>query len=176
MGKLIYGVLIVLVCLVVIAFFMPWVKLESTPLAGKFTKILVGKEAKVSESISAYQVPTMANTEDARLSITVIRILNPDIEDADKKVFLIWLVPFLAVGIIVTSLILRKNKWVHLAYAAIGIFIFAFGAYRITNLKLDRTFLDVTIGPGLWLTLWAYLGIGLCELFLGTFPKVPHSR
>lgn len=176
MNKLVYGVMVVLVLLIIAAFFMPWVKIESTALADKFTKILIGKETKVSASISAYQVPTAANSEDARLAVAVMRILNPDIEDTDKKILLIWLVPILAIAILTLSLLFRKNKWVHLAFAAAGILIFAFGVYRINNLNLDKTFLDVTVGPGLWLTLWAYLGIGLCELFLGTFPQVPRSR
>ena len=164
MNKICYGLMAVLVLLIIVAFFMPWVSVESTPVVSELSRIFTKKEVKISQSISAYHVPMLANTEDARLANSVIKILNPDTQDAGKNSFLIWLVPLLAVAILLLSILFSKNKWVHLASAAVGILIFVIGVYRIKTLNLNQIILNVAIGPGLWLTLWAYLGIGVCAL------------
>jgi len=162
MNKICSGLMAVLVLLIIVAFFMPWVSVESTPLVGELSKIFSKKEVSISQSISAYQVPMLANARDARLATSVIKILNPDAQDAGQKSSFIWGVPLLAVAILALSILFRKNKWVHLACAAAGISIFVIGVYRIKTLNLNQIILNVTIGPGLWLTLWAYLGIGVC--------------
>lgn len=164
MRKVCSSVMAVLVFLIIVAFFMPWVGIESTQAAGKLSEILTGEERRVSQTVSAYQVPRLANTKDTRLAISVIKIMNPGVKDADKKSFLVWVVPLLAVTILALSILFKNNKWLHLACALIGILIFSIGVYRIKSANLSQALLNIAIGPGLWLTLWAYLGLGLCEL------------
>lgn len=46
----------------------------------------------------------------------------------------------------------------------IGVMIFVVGSYKIKTTDLDKLVLNARIGPGLWLTLWGYLGLGLMGL------------
>ncbi len=61
-------------------------------------------------------------------------------------------------------MVLGNNKWLHLAVGIVGIVIFAFAVYKIKTTDLDKLILQVTMGPGLWLTLWSYLGIGAVSI------------
>jgi hypothetical protein len=94
----------------------------------------------------------------------MVRIFKPGVKDADKKSFLIWGVPGLAVIILLMSYFLGKNKWVNLAYGLLGVLIFVVAVYKIKTTDLDKLVLNIAIGPGLWLTLYGYLGMGLAGL------------
>ncbi|MBN2120299.1 MAG: hypothetical protein JW734_04525 [Candidatus Omnitrophica bacterium] len=155
--------LIVLVAIIAVAFFLPWVSVQSKA-AGAVTEILTGKRQEKIDAISAYSVPVMANSNESRLMISIIKIFNPKIENADKKSYLIWSIPLLAVVILILNLVLGKNRWLNLIVGILGIAIFAVAVYKIKTTDLDKLVLQITIGTGLWLTLWSYLGIGILSI------------
>jgi hypothetical protein len=166
-------VLLVLVALIVVSFFMPWISVKSEAVGG-ITKVLTGKKQSQMASISAFQVPVLANSEESRFMISVIKIFSPNIKDADKKSFLIWVVPSLAVLILAVKSILKNNKWADLTIGIIGCVIFSVAFFKIQTTDLDKLVLKVVIAYGLWITLLAYLGIGL--LSLGSFLKLLKSK
>ncbi len=162
----------VLAVVIVVAFFLPWVSVSS-PAAGKITKFLGGNEKVALASISGFQVPVLANGPDSRLMITIIQLFNPGVKDADKKSYLIWVIP--ALGVLMAGLFgfLGKNKWLNLVFAIVGILIFSVAAYKINTTDLNKIVLKVHISSGLWLVLYAYLAMGLLCLahFFGIIRK-----
>jgi len=160
MAKLYNTVMLALAVLVIAAFFMPWVTVKSEQV-GMVSKILTGKKQAVIDNISAYQVPVMANGPDARLMMSVIKIFNPNVKDADKKSFLILGIPLLAVIIFVASYFLGNNKWANLIIGIIGAAIFIVAVYKIKTTDLDKLVLKIEMGLGLWLTLWSFLFMGV---------------
>jgi len=159
MSKLYNMAMMALSVLVIIAFFLPWVSVKSEPV-GIFSKILAGKKQAMIDNISAFQVPILANGPDAKLMLSVIRIFNPGVKDADKKSFLIWGIPFLAVVIFAVSCFFGGNKWVNLIIGILGAAIFIIAAYKIKTTNLNKLVLNIEMGPGLWLTLWSFLLMG----------------
>jgi len=157
--------LAILICalIIIVAFFLPWVKVESEAV-GTFSKILTGKQQQLISNISAFQVPIMANDQDARLMISIIKIFNPKVENADKKSYLIWSIPILAALMLLVSFLYGKNKWVNLILGVISCLIFFVAVYKIKTTNMDKLVLKVTTAPGLWLALWGYLGIGIAGL------------
>jgi len=156
-------IMAVLVLVIVVSFFLPWVSVESQAVGG-VTKLLTGKEQAKIDSISGFKVPVLANSEESRFMITVIKIFQPDIKDADKKSFLIWGVPLLAVVMLGLTHMLKDNKWVRLAIGIIGVVIFVFATFKIATTNLDKLVLNIKIGYGLWLILIGYLGIGILQI------------
>lgn len=155
--------MLILVVVIVIAFFLPWVSVESAAV-GKVSKLLTGKKQEVIGSISGFKVPILANSEESRFMITVIKIFQPDITNADKKSFLIWGVPFLAVIIFLVSNAYKTNQWIRLGFGVLGILIFVGATYKIITTDLDKMVIKVNIGYGLWLILFGYLGIGILQI------------
>ena len=150
-------IMIALVVLIVVSFFMPWVRVES-PLTGGVTKILTGKEQSVIDQVSGMDVPLMANSSESRFMISVIKIFNPGIKDADKKSWLILGVPGLSIVILLVSWFLDKNKWVNLGFGILGCAIFGVAVFKLMTTDLDKLVLKVSIAHGLWLLLLGYLG------------------
>lgn len=149
-----------LAAVVVLSFFLPWV-IASSSQVGFVSKVLTGKEQSDVARISAFQVPVYANGEESRLMISIIKILKPQIENADKKSYLIWLIPILAVIIFLLIFFIGDNPWVNIAIGILGVLIFVVALYKIKTTDLDKMVLQIKIGIGLWLTLLGYLGMGL---------------
>ncbi|MDP8266624.1 MAG: hypothetical protein P9M07_06740 [Candidatus Aceula meridiana] len=163
-SKIVYGICVIVIF---VAFFLPWVNVHSAPLGG-ITKLIAGKEAGPLYMISAYQVPIMANGPDSRLMISVIKIFKPQITDADKKSWAIWGIPLFAVLMGAIGVLMKENeikKWVYLAFGIVGCAIFAVAVFKIKTTDLDKMVLQITMGRGLWLTLWGFFVMGLVSFY-----------
>ena len=160
MSKLYNMAMPALAALMIIVFFLPWVAVKSEQV-GMVSKVLTGKKQAVIDNISAFRVPILANGPDARLMMSVIKIFNPNVKDADKKSFLIWGIPFLAVVIFVVSHFFGSNKWVNFIIGVLGAAIFIVASYKIKTTNLNKLVLNIEMGPGLWLTLWSFLLMGI---------------
>ncbi len=152
--------MLVLTVIIFISFFLPWVNIESAVVGG-LSKILTSKESATISSISGFKVPILANGQDSRLIISIIQLFNPGVKDADKKSYLIWGVPGLAVLMLVLFWFLGKNKWLNLGFGVAGILIFLVAVFKIATTNMDKLIMKVSIGFGLWLLLVGYLCIGL---------------
>ena len=155
-------IMIVLVAIIFISFFLPWVSVESKAM-GTVTKLLKGKEQAKLQAISGFQVPVLANSDQSKLMISIIKLFQPGIKNADKKSYLIWVVPLLAVMMLIVNKTVKRSKRVYLAFGVIGIAIFAVGTFKITTTNLDKLVVNARIGFGLWLVLIGYLGIGIVQ-------------
>lgn len=164
--------MVALVVLIVVSFFLPWISVESAAIGG-ITKVLTGKKQATIDSVSGFRVPILANSEESRFMITIIKIFNPNIKDADKKSWLIWMVPGLAVILLVLRRFFESNKWFYLGVGLLGTLIFVVTVFKITTTDLDKLVLKVDIAVGLWLLLVGYLGIGILNLvrFVGIIKK-----
>lgn len=155
------NIALALAAVIVISFFLPWVSVEAG-LAGKLTKMINIEEQKVQlYSISGFKVPILANSEESRLMITVIKIFEPNITNADKKSFLIWVVPILAIAMFFAGDIFKNNKWVFLGIGVMGVLIFLGSTIKILTTDLDKVVMKINIGYGFWLVLIGYLGLGI---------------
>jgi hypothetical protein len=134
-------------------------------IAGGISKFFSGEEKTSLKTISGFQVPILANGPDAKLMISIIKLFNPGVTDADKKSWLIWWIPGLAVALLLLILFLGKNKWVNLGVGVLGTAIFSVATYQLLKTNLDKFIMHVVIAAGLWFILWSYLGIGLVSLF-----------
>ncbi len=160
MGKLPFFIAVVLALAIFVCFFLPWVSIESQ-VVGQFSKVLTGKKQASIDTISGFQIPILANRSDSRFIMSIIKIFNPDIKDADKKSFLIWVVPLLAIILAGLVLAIGKNKWFNLTLAVVGVGIFLGAVYKIKTTDLNKLVLNVRIAGPLWCILWSYLGMGL---------------
>ena len=163
------NLMLFLVIVIVVAFFLPWISVESA-VVGKVSKILTGKTQATIGSVSGFKVPILANSEESRLMIAVIKIFQPDITNADKKSFLIWVIPLLAVVIFLVGNAPKTNQWIRLVFGVLGILIFVGVTYKIITTDLDKMIIKVNIEYGLWLIIFGYLGIGILQI--GEFLKL----
>ena len=167
----IYKVLMfIFAAIIIVSFFLPWVSVESKQV-GAFSKLLTGKSQGTIDSISGFRIPIVANSGDSRLMLSIIRIFNPNVKDADKKSFAVWGIPILALLIFLASVYFGKNRFINLAFGLIGCAVFFVALFKIKTTDLDKLVLNVNIAPGMWLILYSYLAIGILGFlsFAGVF-------
>jgi hypothetical protein len=145
---------------VMVSFFMPWISID-TPAKGMISKFVKLESRSSLMKISGYQVPILANRRDSRLMIGVIKLYNPGVNDADKKSWLIWVVPLLALFLALVHAGIKENRWFNLAVAVIGMLIYAAGVYKLKTVNMDKIVMNVNILSGVWMALFGYFGMGI---------------
>ena len=173
MSKALRVAMLIFAIIVCVSFFLPWVNVESS-VAGSISKLISGTKQASLKTISGFQIPILANGPDAKLMITIIKIFNPAVTDADKKSWLIYGVPGLAAALFVLVLFLGENKWVNLGLGVLGVVIFTVATFKIKTTNLDKLVLNIAIAPGLWILLLSYLGIGVVNLL--SFSKLHFAK
>lgn len=161
MKKSVYALLIFILAVIInVSFFLPWLSIESKPI-GSISKLLTGKSQTHIDTLNGFKIPIRANSSDARFMISVVKIFHPGMKNIPKNSFYIWLLPLIAVISFGASYFFRRTRLVALLIAIAGFSIFSIGFYKITHTDLERLILTVRIGSGLWLTLYAYLAMGI---------------
>ena len=173
MGNIYKILILILVAVIVVGFFLPWINVESKQM-GTFTKLLTGKQQKTLHYISGLDIPVLANSDESRLIVTIAQIFNPDIQDVDKKSFLVLAVPILALIILLLAWFQGKNLWVSLMIGIVGCAVFSFALYKIKTTDLEKAILQIKIGLGLWAILYSYLAIGVVSI--ANFVKLTVDR
>ncbi|MDP8212744.1 MAG: hypothetical protein P9X22_05565 [Candidatus Zapsychrus exili] len=167
------ALMIAIVIIIFIAFFLPWINVESAAVGG-ITKLLTGKKQALIDSISGFDVPILANSDESRFMISVIRIFAPGVKNAGAMSFLIWLVPGFSLAMLGLSTYFQKNKWVHVALGAFGVVIFSAASFVILTTDLDKLVMKVNIQYGIWILLLGYLAFGVLEIY--SFFKVQLKK
>ncbi|MFO8053302.1 MAG: hypothetical protein R6U54_05045 [Candidatus Omnitrophota bacterium] len=152
-----------LVVVIFVSFFLPWISVESEAM-GKLSKLLTGKAQANIDAVSGFQIPILANGEESRFMVSIIKIFKPEINNADKKSFLVWIMPLLAIALFFISIGFKNKKLIKLLIGIVCIAIFAGAVYKINTTDLDKLVLNVKIAYGLWMALFGYLTLGLVEL------------
>lgn len=153
----------VLVAIIVVSFFLPWVSVESQA-AGILGKIFSDKKTVSVEHFSGFRIPLVANSEDAKLITAVVHLFYPKMQDVGEKSKLVWVMPIGALILLCLVYLLGDKKTVNLALVCIGLAVFFAGIFKIFTTDLDKVVFKVVIGIGMWLTLCGYGAIGLASL------------
>jgi hypothetical protein len=176
MKKFVLAGLIVFAAIVIVAsFFMPWAELSASVTkvskeltGGKFIRELsritgaigeIGGNIKIRTSVSGYDIPSMVNKKSSKVAVSLAQGLLKDAKDIDKKAALVFLLPIFAVVCAALAVIGLKNKLSVILMLIISGAISLGGLYRLKTLDLASLPVDITIGKGLWQTMYAYLFI-----------------
>lgn len=157
-----YRNVIVAICAAIVVwfFFLPWIKVHSTTV-GAMKGIVGGEHSAAIITASGAGVPGIANGPLARTLIEILGKLFGSIENADKKSYLVWIVPALAVVFMALSLACR-GWWFVSALLGLLCMAIAMGATcKLLMTNLDGLLFRVQICFSLWaiLTVFGIMGV-----------------
>ncbi|MEA3490005.1 MAG: hypothetical protein U9R44_06690 [Candidatus Omnitrophota bacterium] len=181
MNKTIFPVLIILASIfIVAAFFMPWARVATsvtgvskeltgsvskTPIAGK----VVGDLTRVTDAISAfgdieikttvrgYKIPAMVNSDTSKVALSLAQILFKGAEGIDKKSYLVYLSPILAILCGLLAALGIKSRIYVLILIIISGVISTAGLYNLYTMDVNSMAVKITIAKGLWYTMYSFL-------------------
>ena len=179
---------LVVICAIAIihGFFMSWAKantsatkvakglvneasgpLEDSPFAGKFInffnkateKVANLGDIEVKTAVSGYDIPTLVNKKSSQIAIAIASVIFKDAKDLDKKSMLVYLLPLFALVCIGLAVIGLKNKIAVMVMVILSGAIAVGGLYNLMTVNLSNKVVQISIGQGLWQTMYAYLSI-----------------
>lgn len=126
--------------------------------------------SKLPTRVNGPAIPAFINRQDNAVAIALAEMLTGQ-RDIGKKSYAVYLVPGLA---LVLGLLLAAVGRVPVACWAVAVMSAAVagaGCWKLLTANTQSLMVAITIGPGLWLSLWAYVGLALCAALLALLPR-----
>lgn len=120
--------------------------------------------------VNGPDIPAFVNRKDNAVAIALAEMLAKQ-KDIGKKSYAVYLLPGLAVliGLLLTAL--GGVPAVGWALAALSAGVAGAGFYKLLTTQINSMAVTIVIGEGLWVSLWAYVGLALCAVLLALVPR-----
>ncbi len=180
----------------VAGFFLPWVKMNAMPsetleqLAAEVARQLGAKEDYYLKDLlvlkdhqiraanhapfsgmTGYQLPGQINQRDingmrARLALETFF----GSKATEQKALLVYAYPLVAFASFLMLLCVRNNRRLFLIPSILALALYFWTRYRIATTELERSLIQVQIGWGIWICLYALLFIALIMIIFAFLP------
>ncbi|MBI4598435.1 MAG: hypothetical protein HY737_08560 [Candidatus Omnitrophica bacterium] len=117
--------------------------------------------------ISGAQIPQMANSQHAQLAVAIMEMLTGKRQQVGLQSAAVYLLPGIAVGCAALLTWLPRPWWLPYAVSGLCATLAAAGFWKLSTTNTAGLLIAVTVGPGLWLSLWAYVALAVCAAALG---------
>jgi hypothetical protein len=128
--------------------------------------------ADIPKEVSGIQIPQMANQKNAQTALALMELLTGKQEYLGLKSYAVYLLPGIALlcGLLLT--VVNRQRLVPWGVAGLCAVIASVGFWKLLTTNLQSLMVAITIGPGLWLSLWAYVGLAAAAVLSGVLmPK-----
>jgi len=131
--------------------------------------------SKIPTEVSGAQIPQWANRQDAKVVLALAEMLTGQ-QQLGAKSYAVYLVPGLALlfGILLTAA--GRRRLLCGLIALLSMAVAGGGFWKLLTTNTDSLLVDIAIGRGLWMSLWAYAGLGLCALLLALYNARTFNR
>ena len=115
----------------------------------------------IPQQVSGAQIPQMANQKNAKVATSLLELLTRERQQIGLKSYAVYLVPGIALlcGLLLT--VVGQRTAVAVGIAAVSLGIAGTGFWKLLTTNTQALFVAIRIGPGLWISLWAYVALAL---------------
>lgn len=116
--------------------------------------------------VSGFELPRVVNRSDTKVALALLEMLTGH-GQLGLKSYLVYLLPGTAMLCALLVTIFRRYR---LACLLIGLLCGAVagaGFWKLLTVKTESLMAHITIGLGLWLSCWAYVGLAVAAMLLG---------
>ena len=131
--------------------------------------------SKIPTQVSGADIPRLANQQDAQVALALAEMFTGQ-RELSTKAWLVYLVPGLALAAGVLLTLGRRLRWICASVGALCLGIAGFAAWKLSTTPTDTLLVAITIGPGLWLSCWAYAALGVSSLVLAAVDARSSAR
>ena len=120
----------------------------------------------IPSAISGVQVPQLATQQNAKLALMLFEMVTNERQHIGRKSYAVYLVPGIALlcGLLLTGC--GRVKAVPIVVGLLCAGIAGAGFWKLLTLNLETPLLAIAIGPGLWVSLWAYAVLAVIALLV----------
>ena len=120
----------------------------------------------IPKAISGAEIPRMAENQKAKIAVAVVELLTNTRQDVREKSLLVYLVPGTVILFALLLTLLRGWPWLAGGVGTCCAAIAAIGHWKLSTTNTNTLLLAITIGKGLWLSVWAYAGLAAAAVGL----------
>ena len=125
------------------------------------------------KQVSGIQIPQLANQQDAQVAVALIELLTNERQHVGVKSYAVYLLPGIALLCAFLLTWCGRRAPVAIGTAIVCVLVAGVGFWKLLTTNTQALFIAISIGPGLWLSLWAYVGLAVAaglHLLLGRTP------
>ena len=129
--------------------------------------------ADIPKEVSGVQIPQLANQRNAQTAVALFELLTNSRQELGLKSYAVYLLPGIALifGILIT--LLGRRRTISFVVAGLCMAIAVVGFWKLLTTNTQALLVAITIGPGLWLSLWAYVGLAAAAVLTGILSLSP---
>jgi len=184
--EILAGLIIIASSVIVISFFLPWAKIDTSAsevsrgitgvareglggestvgkLIGKFEKevdkVSAVADIRVKAAVSGYDIPVMVNNKTSKIAIAAAQIIFKSAKNLDMKSYLVYLLPLFGIFCGAAAILGLKNKLSIIVALIVSGIVSITGLYNLYTTDLSSLILNISIEKGLWCTMYAFLFI-----------------
>lgn len=124
----------------------------------------VSSLSRIPREVSGAQIPRLVRQTDTQVGIALLELLTSTRQQLELKSQAVYLVPALAVLAAWLMSLSARGRVLPGVVGGLCVAVAGLGGWKVLTSDLQTSFVAVSIGPGLWLSLGAYAGLGLVGL------------
>lgn len=115
--------------------------------------------ADLPKHVTGFSIPQVANRREAAITMALFETFTNTRRHLGAKSYAVYALPGLALlsGVLLT--VLGRRVVVALGVVLLGTVVAGVGSWKLLTMTTNLRFVAITIGQGLWLSLWAYVGL-----------------
>ncbi len=195
--KLCTNMLWLAILVMIISFFLPWVRIQANLLRpleeaqkagwgdmfGNLKESILSQKDSLERSgyklqtqgtlqASGFEIPRLVNTDDSQLALAFVELFTDKASGAQWKCYIVYAVPGIAMVLGLLYQFAQGPRWGPLrkfpmVVSLCAATIFLAALYKINHARLDHLVVQIEFCYGIWLSLFAYATIAIAA-FLGT--------
>jgi hypothetical protein len=115
--------------------------------------------------VRGVDIPMLANRHDAQVLMSLAEMLTGQ-RQLGAKSYAVYVLPGLALACGIVLTIASGQRILALVLGLLCVAVAAGGYWKISTTPLDALLVAITIGQGMWLSLWGYALVGVSSLAL----------
>ena len=123
--------------------------------------------ADLPREVSGAQIPQVANRKNAQVVMALAERLTNTRRHLGLKSYAVYAVPGLAMIAALLLSVWGSRPILAWAIALVCAAVAGLGFWKLLTTNTQALFIAITIGPGLWLSLWAYAGLAAAAAISG---------
>ena len=189
------------VAMTVVGFFLPWASITVNPqlthgvslqeLAQKVSKkagrVVVQVQrggqtmtaslpdlATIPTRVSGAQILQLGNRQDVQVVLALAEMLTGQRKLGARR-YAVLLLPCLALAAGIMMTVVRRARLAGVCVGLLCVAVAGIGFWKLCTTNTRTLLVAIALGPGLWLSLWAYVVLGLAALGIAGLAHPPRS-
>lgn len=117
------------------------------------------------KQISGADLPRLVREQKTQVALALLEFITGKPQDVERNVWAVYLIPGIALGFGMLLLIWSRRRSITVLVGLLSAAMAGGGFWKLLTFTSSSRFVTTTIGPGLWMSIAAYVGLSIASCF-----------